>query len=65
MYSYIDSAHMAHHDLKGYAVGFICFKNGAFAAKSKKQRLNSNSSYEAELIEAGEFENKSHGPGIL
>ena len=52
---------MAHHDLKGHAAGFICFKNGAFAAKSKKQRLNSNSSYEAELIGAGEFKTNHMG----
>mmetsp|Transcript_5978 Transcript_5978/g.7985 ORF Transcript_5978/g.7985 Transcript_5978/m.7985 type:complete len:220 (+) Transcript_5978:351-1010(+) len=55
MYSYVDSAHMAHHDLKGHTSGFICFKNGAFAAKSKKQRLNSNSSCEADLIGTGEY----------
>jgi len=24
MYSYVDSAHMAHHDLKGHTGGFIC-----------------------------------------
>ena len=55
MYSYVDSAHMAHHDLKGHTGGFICFRSDAFAAKSKKQRLNSNSSCEAELIGAGEY----------
>ena len=55
MHSYVDSAHMVHHDLKGHTGGFICFENGAFAAKSKKQRLNSNSSCEAELIGAGEY----------
>jgi len=55
MYSYVDSAHMAHHDLKGHTGGFICFRSGVFAVKSKKQRLNSNSSCEAELIGAGEY----------
>ena len=42
LYSYVDSAHMSHHDLKGHTGGFTSFRNGAFSAKSKKQRLNSN-----------------------
>jgi len=51
---YVDSAHMLHHDLKGHTGGFTSFGSGAFSPKSKKQRLNSCSSCETELIGASE-----------
>ena len=52
---YVDSAHMLHHDLKGHTGGYTTFGGGAFSTKSKKQRLNSSSSCETELIGTGEY----------
>ena len=52
---YVDSAHMLHHDLKGHTGGYTTFGGGAFSTKSKKQRLNSSSSCETELIGTGDY----------
>ena len=55
MHCYVDAAHMLHHDLKGHTGGYTSFGRGAFLAKSKKQRLNSCSSCETELIGTGDY----------
>ena len=52
---YVDSAHMLHHDLKGHTGGFTSYGSGTYSTKSKKQRLNSCSSCETELIGTGEY----------
>jgi len=46
---------MLHSDMKGHTGAFVTIGGETISAKSKKQRLNSSSSCEAELIGAGEY----------
>ena len=55
LHFYADSAHMLNSDIKGHTGAFVTIGGGAILAKSKKQRLNSSSSCESELIGTGEY----------
>ncbi len=49
---YVDSAHAVHADLKGHTGGIMTYGGGAAQSISRKQKLNTRSSCEAELVGA-------------
>jgi hypothetical protein len=55
IFSYIDAAYGVHHDYKSHTGGFISFGRGAIHVKSSKQKLNSKSSTESELIALSDY----------
>jgi len=52
---YVDSAHMLHHDFKGHKRGYTSFGVGPSQQNREKQRLNSCSSCETELIGTDDY----------
>ena len=55
MRTWVDASFAVHHDMKSHTGGVITMGKGAFYASSKKQKLNTKSSTEAELVGAGDF----------
>ena len=53
--AYIDASHGAHPNFKGHTGGLISLGHGAVHAKSSKQKLNSKSSTETELIGLSDY----------
>jgi hypothetical protein len=47
---YIDAAHTVHADLKGHTGGALTLGKGAITTKSNKQKLNTRSSTETEIV---------------
>ena len=46
----MDASHAVHKDVKGHAGGLLTIGSGGIINKSMKQKLNSKSSNESELI---------------
>ena len=55
MKSWIDSAHGVHHDYKGHTGGAVSLGRGCIMAKSQKQKLNTKSSTETEVVGHSDF----------
>ena len=53
--AYIDASHGSHPNFKGHTGGIISLGHGAVHAKSSKQKLNSKSSTETELIGLSDY----------
>jgi hypothetical protein len=53
--SFVDASYAVHGDFKGHTGGFITLGGGAIHVKSSKQKLNSKSSTEAELIALSDY----------
>jgi len=53
--AYIDASHGVHQNFKGHTGGIISIGQGAVHAKSSKQKLNSKSSTETELIGLSDY----------
>jgi hypothetical protein len=51
----VDAAFATHHDMRSHTGGYITMGKGALYASSKRQKLNTKSSTEAELVGAGDF----------
>ena len=54
---YVDAAFAVHPDFKSHSGGVMSFGGGAAISGSKKQKLNTRSSTEAELVGADDFSN--------
>jgi hypothetical protein len=53
--TWVDAAFATHHDMRSHTGGYITMGKGALYASSKRQKLNTKSSTEAELVGAGDF----------
>ncbi len=53
--TWVDAAFATHHDMCSHTGGYITMGKGALYASSKRQKLNTKSSTEAELVGAGDF----------
>jgi len=53
--SWVDAAYAFHPDMKSHTGGITSFGLGGFMGKSIKQKLNTKSSTEAELIGASDY----------
>ena len=47
---YVDASHQIHEDCRGHTGGFLTFGKGAITSTSRKQKLNTKSSTETELV---------------
>ena len=52
---YIDASYAIHDDMKSHTGGCVVFKRGAVMSKSIKQKLNTKSSTEAELVGTSDY----------
>ena len=55
MYSWVDASYAVHDDMKSHTGGTISFGRGALMPTSEKQKLNTKSSTEAEVVGASDF----------
>jgi len=55
MQTYIDSSYPTHMDMRGHTDSAITFGTGDLTGKGNKQKMNSKSSDETEVIEDREF----------
>ena len=53
--TWVDAAYAVHADLKSHTGGAVSMGRGAFLCKSTKQKLNTKSSTEAEVVGASDF----------
>ena len=52
---YVDASYAPHEDKKSHTSGCVIFSRGAIMSKSIKQKLNTKSSTEAELVGTSEY----------
>lgn len=55
LFSWIDASHAVHDDMKGHTGAASSFGIGVIGTKSTKQKLNTKSSTESELVGASEY----------
>jgi hypothetical protein len=55
MRTWVDASYAVHEDMKSHTGGVVSFGRGAVMSKSSKQRLNTKSSMEAELVGASDY----------
>ena len=55
MRTYVDASYATHHDIRGHTGGLITMGIGTIHTKSFKQKLNTKSSTEAELVGASDY----------
>ena len=55
MQTYIDSSHGTHMDMRGHTGGVITFGTGVLTGKGSKQKMNTKSSNETEVVGNSEF----------
>jgi hypothetical protein len=55
MHTWVDASYAVHGDMKSHTGGVISFGRGAVLSKSSKQKLNTRSSTEAELVGASDY----------
>jgi hypothetical protein len=55
MQTFIDSSHAVHNDMRGHTGGVVTFGTGIVNSKSSKQKMNSRSSNETEVIGNSEY----------
>ena len=53
--TWVDAAYGVHHDMKSHTGGMMSLGRGAIMCKSSKQKLNTKSSTEAELVGASDY----------
>jgi hypothetical protein len=53
--SWIDASYAVHRDMKSHTGGVVSFGRGAIMCKSTKQKINTKSSTEAEVVGASDF----------
>jgi hypothetical protein len=55
MKTWVDASYAVHEDMKSHTGGVVSFGQGAIMCKSSKQKLNTKSSTEAELVGASDY----------
>ena len=55
LFSWADASYAVHHDMKSHTVGATSFGRGIICSKSSKQKINTKSSTEAELVGICDF----------
>jgi hypothetical protein len=55
MMTWVDASYAVHRDMKSHTGGVVSFGTGALMSKSSKQKLNTKSSTEAELVGASDY----------
>jgi KUP system potassium uptake protein len=55
MQTWVDASHAVHKDMKSHTGGVVSFGRGAVMSKSSKQKLNTKSSTESELVGASDY----------
>ena len=55
MCTWVDAAYAVHTNFRSHTGGALSFGRGALGCKSTKQKLNTKSSTEAELVGAGDY----------
>ena len=55
MGTWVDASHAVHADMKSHTGGVVSFGTGAAMSKSRKQKLNTRSSTESELVGASDY----------
>jgi hypothetical protein len=55
MKTWVDASYAVHNDMKSHTRGVVSFGTGATMSKSSKQKLNTKSSTEAELVGASDY----------
>jgi hypothetical protein len=55
MKTWVDTSYVVHNDMKSHTGGVVSFGQGAIMSKSSKQKLNTKSSTEAELVGASNY----------
>jgi hypothetical protein len=55
MQTWVDASYAVHRDMKSHTGGVVSFGTGAAMSKSSKQKLNTKSSTEAELVGASDY----------
>jgi hypothetical protein len=55
MMTYVDASYAVHMDMKSHTGGVVSFGRGVAMSKSSKQKLNTKSSTEAELVGASDY----------
>jgi KUP system potassium uptake protein len=55
MKTWVDASYAVHNDMKSHTGGVVSFGRGAIMSKSSKQKLNTKSSTEAELVGASDY----------
>ena len=55
LFTWIDAAYAVHHNMRSHTGGIMSFGWGAIHAKSSKQKLNTKSSTEAEVVGISEY----------
>ena len=53
--TWVDASYATHPDMKSHTGGLVSFGTGALLCKSNKQKLNTRSSTEAEVVGASEY----------
>jgi hypothetical protein len=53
--TWVDASYAVHPDMKSHTGGIMSFGTGGFIPKSRKQKLNTKSSTEAELVGASDY----------
>ena len=53
--TWVDASYAVHPDMKSHTGGIMSFGTGGFVPKSSKQKLNTKSSTEAELVGASDY----------
>jgi hypothetical protein len=55
MKTWVDASYAVHTDMKSHMGGVVSFDTGVVMGKSSKQKLNTKSSTEAELVGASDY----------
>ena len=55
METYVDASYAVHHDMKGHTGGLLTLGRGIVQGKASKQKLNTKSSTETELVGASDY----------
>ena len=55
MYTWVDASYATHHDMRSHTGGVVSFGIGGIVCKSSKQKINTKSSTEAELVGASDY----------
>jgi hypothetical protein len=55
LYTYVDASYATHKDMKSHTGGLMSFGLGVINTKSSKQKINTKSSTEAELVGASDY----------
>jgi hypothetical protein len=55
MQTWVDASYAIHHDMRGHTGGVISMGHGVFHSKSSKQKLNTKSSTESEVVGASDY----------